>query len=89
MNVCKLITVKGRVQGVGYRFAAKHVAEKMNITGSVKNMPDGSVEMIACGNDTLISKYISWCGDGPIRAKVSHLNVIDMPYQHYKKYSIL
>lgn len=89
MNAGKNIIVKGRVQGVGYRFSAKHTAEKMNITGTVKNLPDGNVEIYAFGEETNISNFINWCHEGPVRANVTQLTVIDLPFQNFTKFSIL
>lgn len=89
MNITKNIIVKGRVQGVGYRFSAKHAAEKMNITGTAKNLPDGSVEIYASGDETDIQNFVMWCSDGPIRARVNQVIAIDVPYNGFKKFSIL
>jgi len=88
MNTCKNIIVKGRVQGVGYRFSAKHAAQKMNITGTVKNLPDGSVEIYACGSSTDVQNFIVWCHQGPIRARVIQVTAIDIPLLVFQNFSI-
>ena len=48
-ETAKKILFKGRVQGVGFRFTAFNIANRYRLTGQVKNIPDGSVEMIAQG----------------------------------------
>ena len=89
MKVSKYIQVKGRVQGVGYRFATKHAAQKMNITGTVKNLPDGSVEIYASGESESVSDFINWCHNGPARANVMHVIINDLSFRYFKKFSIL
>ncbi|OJU28814.1 MAG: hypothetical protein BGN92_05985 [Sphingobacteriales bacterium 41-5] len=89
MNISKNIIVKGRVQGVGYRFSAKKAAEKMNITGTIKNLPDGLVEIYASGDSLNMERFIEWCHEGPNLAKVTQVIAIDIPYQGFKKFSIL
>ena len=49
-TVAKHIIFAGRVQGVGFRFTAHRIALRYDLTGYVKNLPDGSVEMLAHGN---------------------------------------
>ena len=48
-NITKHIIFKGRVQGVGFRFTAHNIAKRNMLTGFVRNLPDGSVEMLAQG----------------------------------------
>ncbi|MHC4220799.1 MAG: acylphosphatase [Planctomycetota bacterium] len=48
-QVAKHIIFSGRVQGVGFRFTALRVAERFGLTGIVRNLPNGSVEMIVQG----------------------------------------
>jgi acylphosphatase len=48
-NIARHIIFTGRVQGVGFRFTAHSIARRCRLTGTVRNLPDGSVEMIAQG----------------------------------------
>jgi len=48
-QIAKHIIFIGRVQGVGFRFTAYHIANRYELTGQVRNLPDGSVEMIVQG----------------------------------------
>jgi acylphosphatase len=47
--IARHITFTGRVQGVGFRFTARRAANRRQLTGYVRNMPNGSVEMLAQG----------------------------------------
>jgi acylphosphatase len=49
-HVAKHIIFKGRVQGVGFRWTTRRIALQCNLTGYVKNLPDGTVEMLAQGS---------------------------------------
>jgi acylphosphatase len=55
----KHIVFSGRVQGVGFRFTALNVANRYHLTGYVRNLPKGAVEMLAQGNEDLINNCIS------------------------------
>ena len=52
------MNVQGRVQGVGFRYMTKVVADQLGVTGTVKNEDDGSVTIEAIGNDDIIQKFI-------------------------------
>jgi acylphosphatase len=49
MTVCKRVVYRGRVQGVGFRATALHLAENFKVTGTVRNGADGSVELVVQG----------------------------------------
>jgi len=59
------IRVTGRVQGVGFRYSTLREAQNENITGYVKNMPDGSVEIEAEGSKDQLDIFVEWCRRGP------------------------
>ncbi len=52
------ILFRGRVQGVGFRYTARDFAEELGIVGWVKNLPDGSVQMMAEGEDLAVENLI-------------------------------
>ena len=56
--VAKRIIFRGRVQGVGFRFTAHRIADRHELTGFVRNVPDGSVEMVAQGRSEDIEDCI-------------------------------
>ncbi|AOM42839.1 acylphosphatase [Xenorhabdus hominickii] len=67
------IYVYGRVQGVGFRYQAYHWAKKNKLVGYVRNMNDGSVKIVACGNDEQIKMLTHWLEQGgPPSAKIDY-----------------
>lgn len=73
------IRITGRVQGVGYRAAARQKAVSLSLTGWVRNRPDGSVEAFAQGGQGALDALVAWCGDGPPAAKVAEVVVEPAP----------
>ena len=69
------LTVAGRVQGVFYRDFVRREAEKLDITGHVKNLQDGNVEILAEGSEENLEKFISACKKGPLMAFVKNVDV--------------
>ena len=56
MKIRQHLNVYGRVQGVGFRYRAKHMADALELTGTVKNLSDGSVELEVQGEEGLIKE---------------------------------
>jgi acylphosphatase len=71
----KHVIVEGRVQGVFFRKNTKQKAQELNITGWVKNTSDNKVEIFAFGNTEDLSKFITWCKQGPPKAIVQNIHV--------------
>lgn len=69
------ITVLGRVQRVFFRDSTTRKARKLNLTGWVKNESDGSVKIIAEGEEENLKKLIEWAKRGPLLAKVDGIDV--------------
>lgn len=59
------LIIKGRVQGVGYRFTTRTKAKILGLTGWVKNLPDETVEILAEGEESSLQKLLTWCYKGP------------------------
>jgi acylphosphatase len=74
------IFVSGLVQGVFYRQTTMEVAKNLKLTGWVKNLYDGRVEIIAEGEPENIEKLISWCHKGPTHSRVEN---VEAQYQEY------
>ena len=55
----KLITVRGRVQGVGFRYFVQNAATRLGLTGNVRNCPDSTVEIVAEGNARAIADLVA------------------------------
>ncbi len=73
------IIVSGRVQGVGFRYFTVRKAQDYHILGSVKNMSDGSVEIIAYGDDENLPKFLSDIQKGPSFSFVTDCSVAEIP----------
>jgi len=69
--------VTGRVQGVGFRVSTVDEARKIRLTGWVRNLPDGSVELEAQGDDAQVAALLAWCEHGPPAARVTGVVVED------------
>jgi acylphosphatase len=68
--------VSGFVQGVFFRANTASVARSLGLTGWVKNLSDGRVEVVAEGLSSRISELIAWCHEGPSAASVDDVEVI-------------
>jgi acylphosphatase len=80
--------VRGRVQGVGFRYSARSKAEKLGIAGFARNLPDGSVELEAEGNPGAVEEFLAWSRRGPIGARVDALDAEDVPAVGAKDFTI-
>jgi acylphosphatase len=74
------ITVSGRVQGVYFRLFTQNKAKHFSIKGSVKNLADGRVEIIAEAENMTIEKFIKWCHKGPVTARVDKVEIEELAY---------
>ena len=64
------IIVTGRVHGVSYRYYVKNYAEQFGVKGFVKNLADGSVEIVAQAEDDVLEEFLEKCKKGPLLAKI-------------------
>ncbi|MFZ5737782.1 MAG: acylphosphatase [Pseudomonadota bacterium] len=69
-EIIRQVTIRGRVQGVGYRVWLGHAAEAVGLHGWVRNRRDGSVEAVLAGRDEVVSEMIERCRRGPSAARV-------------------
>ena len=66
-------TVSGTVQGVFYRASCQREAQKLDLTGWVRNLPDGDVELEAQGELADVDRLVAWCRQGPPDAEVARV----------------
>ena len=71
--------IHGRVQGVYYRASAHRQARTLGLRGYVENLDDGSVGVVAEGEESAIEKFIAWCRIGPPSARVSRIDITRTP----------
>jgi len=74
------IWVSGRVQGVFYRARTVEMASALGLTGWVRNLPDGRVEIVAEGDEPDLQELLEWCRQGPPMARVQEVRVEEEPY---------
>jgi acylphosphatase len=77
--ITRRLTIRGRVQGVGYRYALCDEAERLGVTGWVRNRRDGSVEAIAHGEPDRVEELVAWARRGPPGSRVEDVQV-DSPH---------
>ena len=78
MDICKQIFISGRVQGVFFRDSARQKAHELKLTGGVRNLADGRVEVQVTGHEAEVQLLIKWLEIGPKFAKVSTIEVRDL-----------
>ena len=74
------LLISGRVQGVYFRQGTMETAEKNNVLGWVRNLPDDRVEAILEGNDSNVDAVIEWAHFGPAGAVVKELKITEENY---------
>jgi acylphosphatase len=74
--MCRQFKVSGRVQGVFFRASTRDVATDLNLTGHAINLPDGDVEVLACGARIAIDELLEWLRQGPPMASVAGVDEI-------------
>ncbi|MDO6593916.1 acylphosphatase [Neptuniibacter sp. 1_MG-2023] len=72
-EVCLHAVVIGRVQGVWFRKSTQEYAESLGLSGWVRNLPDSSVELMACGDELGIRQLEAWLSQGPELASVAEV----------------
>ena len=81
------LVVHGTVQGVFFRAGAESEADRLGVTGWVRNRSDGSVEMVVEGDDEAVEHMVSWARRGPERAEVTGVDVEDRPAEGHRDFA--
>lgn len=71
--------MSGRVQGVFYRATAARRAQELGIRGHARNLPDGRVEVLACGEREIVDSFVSWLWVGSSACKVIAVEASETP----------
>lgn len=87
--ISKCIKVTGRVQGVFYRDSTRRMAQDLGISGTVRNLPDGSVMIEAEGEEPNVKALIDWCRMGPPGARVDDVQVSPVPPKGFSGFVVL
>lgn len=76
-RICKRCFVSGRVQGVFYRATAVHKARELGVDGFARNLTDGRVEVLACGEPRAVEQLAQWLWTGSSASKVTDVRIED------------
>lgn len=82
------IQILGLVQGVFFRATAKEQADKLNLKGFAKNMPGGSVYIETEGEKENLDKFLNWCWQGPVIAKVEKVTISEGPLKKFSSFEV-
>ena len=77
--IARRLVVRGRVQGVGFRYATADAAQTCGVVGWVRNRRDGTVEVFVQGEADAVQRAIEWCRRGPPQAHVTAVEVAAEP----------
>ncbi|MES2274401.1 MAG: acylphosphatase [Bacteroidota bacterium] len=83
------IIVEGKVQGVGFRVAAKAVADQLGVRGTVKNQKDGTVAIEAEADVTLLDMFLDFCREGSDTAQITAVQSHEGELKNYRNFEVL
>lgn len=78
---CRRFVISGRVQGVWFRASTRDQAERLGLGGHALNLPDGRVEVVACGGAAALDELATWLAHGPPLAVVEQVTSEPLPDQ--------
>jgi acylphosphatase len=76
--MAKHLLISGRVQGVGFRYSMAEEAERLGVTGWVRNRRDGTVESVVDGEAGAVEAILAWARRGPRGARVTDVRVSEV-----------
>ena len=88
MQTIRLL-ISGKVQGVWYRKTSSLKAEELNLKGTVRNLEDGRVELVASGGKDDLKRLVNWCKRGPELAEVDNIELEEVEYQSFSDFRII
>ena len=83
------ITIKGKVQGVSYRYSTKAVADQLGVRGYVKNVDNGDVLVAAEGTPAMLNMFLDWCREGPEKAEVTSVESHEGELKNYRNFEVV
>ena len=88
MKIHRKIHVSGKVQGVGFRDATQRKAIELGILGTVRNLDDGRVEIIASATSETLKSFNSWCQQSPPYAQVDNIDISELEAIGFSEFRI-
>ena len=88
MSLCLHCLVSGRVQGVSFAMRPAAAPRVWVLTGWARNLPDGRVEVIACGDETPVGALRDWLARGPPQARVTEVRCDSLPFHDHGWFEI-
>lgn len=85
---CIHYIVSGKVQGVFYRIFVQTHAQALGLTGWVRNLPNGTVELIACGESDKLEELYLHLKEGPELSKVETVTFEEIPWQEHSRFAL-
>jgi acylphosphatase len=76
--MAKHVVISGRVQGVGFRYSMADEAERLGVTGWVRNRRDGTVEAVVDGEADAVASLLDWARRGPPAARVTDVAISEI-----------
>jgi acylphosphatase len=86
MTICKQFFISGRVQGVWYRASSQEQARHLGVSGYARNLPDGNVEVLACGPEDKVDELENWLWQGPAGAQVADVQAQEVEYRELNSF---
>jgi acylphosphatase len=88
MNVSYIAHVSGKVQGVYFRASSQQVAIDHGLSGYARNLADGDVEILMCGDEREVDKMLEWLTHGPPQAEVENMQKKQVQWQEHHFFAI-
>jgi acylphosphatase len=86
-HICVRCTVAGHVQGVFFRASAREEALRLGLSGHARNLPDGRVEVLMCGEPDAVNGLREWLRRGPAQAEVTGVACEALEYRPVSGFS--
>lgn len=88
MTRCRRYLISGRVQGVFYRASTQTAARRLGLSGWVRNLADGRVEVVARGPEAKLAEFALWLWQGPSGANVSTVEEFDATEKSFSGFEV-
>lgn len=88
-KLCIHCFVAGKVQGVWFRASTQDKAKELGLTGWARNLSDGRVEVLACGDRGKLEALHKWLHEGPELAKVTEVVYEEVEWKEFERFGVM